>query len=88
MSLTIGAITKIAVATAAASGAVPGTSGQLLLTCNTDCYVRFDGDTATASVFDLFMPSGSAFIVCPRSSADISVIRASADGVLAIQEIE
>ena len=88
MAIQIGAITKIAVATAAASGALPGTSGKLLLTCNTDCYVRFDGDTATSAAYDIFMPAGSAFVIRPRSGAAVSVIRDSADGVLSLHEID
>ena len=88
MALTLGDITKVAVAEAAASGSLPGTSGKFLLTCNTDCYVRFDGDTATVAAYDLFMPKGLAVIVCPKTSAALSVIRASADGILSIQEVE
>lgn len=88
MAIQIGAITKIAVAVGAAAGAVPGTSGKVLFTCNTDCYVRFDGDTATAAAYDLFMPAGSAFIVRPKTGGAVSVIRDSADGVLSMQEIE
>ena len=88
MALTIGDITKIAVAASAASGNLPGTSGKFLFTCNTDCYVRFDGDTATASAYDVFMPKGAALVLQPKSSAAISVIRATVDGVLSIQEIE
>ena len=88
MALTLGAFTKVAVAATAASGTLPGTSGKFLLTCNTDCYVRFDGDTATAAAYDIFMPKGLAIIVRPKTGLALSVIRASADGVLSIQEIE
>ena len=86
MALTLGAITKVAVAATAAAGALPGTSGKYLFTCNTDCYLRFDGDTATVSAYDIFMPKGLAVIIQPKTSLDSSVIRASADGVLSIRE--
>lgn len=88
MALTIGAITKIAVAASAASGALPGTASKFLFTCNTDCYVRFDGDTASVTVYDVFLPKGAALVLNPKSSSDVSVIRNAVDGVLSIQEIE
>ena len=88
MAITIGRFTKILVASSAASGSLPGTSGKFLFTTNTDCYVRFDGDTATSSAYDIFMPKGAALVLRPRSSAAVSVIRATGDGVLSIHEIE
>ena len=88
MAIVIGAITKIAVAASAASGNVPGTSGKFLLTTNTDCYVRFDGDVATSSAYDVFLPKGAAIVLRPKTGAAISVIRVAVDGILSIHEIE
>lgn len=88
MALTLGAFLKVAVAASAAGGALPGTSGKFLFTTNTDCYVRFDGDTATASAYDVFLPKGAAVIIQPKTGLNVSVIREAVDGVLSIQEIE
>ncbi len=87
MPLNIGAITKITVTGTAAAGALPGNSGVYLITTNTDCYVRFDGDTATASAYDIFMPKGSAFVVQPVTKGDFSFIREAVSGVASISEI-
>lgn len=89
MALLLGSKTKVSVTSTTATGAIPGTSGKLLLTCNTDMYLRFDaaGD-ASSSNFDLFMPKGLAIIVRPRTSHALEAISAGTDGVLVIQEIE
>lgn len=79
---------KILVAVAAASGTPSRTAtGRYLLSCNTDCFVRFAGSVATATAFDLFLPAGSALIVYVPSG-DVSVIRDTTDGILAITELE
>ena len=88
MALTFGDIKKIAVAASAASGDLPGTSGKFLFSTNTDCYVRFDGDTASVSAYDVFLPKGAVIVISPKSSAAVSVIRNTADGVLSISELE
>lgn len=88
MAIVIGAITKIAVASSAASGGTPGSSGKFLFTTNTDCYVRFDGATASSSAYDVFLPKGAAIVLRPKTGAAISVIRVAVDGVLSIHEIE
>ena len=87
MALTIGAITKITVTGTAASGALPGSSGKYLITGNTDMYVRFDGDVATVSAYDLFVPKGGAFIVQPVTKGNFSFIREAVSGVASISEI-
>ena len=87
MSLSLGANTLVLVVTAAVTGALPGPAGKYLLTTNTDCFVRFDGDVASKTVFDLFMPAGAAIVVSPGSGLNLSVIRDIADGTLVIQEV-
>jgi len=90
MHLKFGSKTVIAVAAAAAAVSPPGTSGKYLLTTNTDVYIRFDAGTATSANFDLFLPSGGMVLMegIPYVTNGINAIRASADGVLAIQEVE
>ncbi len=60
-----------------------------ILTCNTDCYVRFSASAVAASDgnFDLFMPSGSIAILV-ATHATVRVIRDSADGILGISKVE
>ncbi len=74
----------IAVATAEATDTVT-ISENYVLSCNTDCYVRFSASAvvATDGNFDLFMPSGS-IAVLNATFTTIRVIRATADGVLGI----
>ena len=88
MALPIQAVgQKIAVATSAAS-ATPTTNGaSLLLTTNTDTYIKFGGTTASATVFDLFLPAGAAIVISQPVGGLISAIRATADGILGIQEV-
>ncbi len=86
MFLTFGAKTKGAVATGAATVALPGNSGRYLITSNTDCFLRFGGLVASSTNFDLFLPAGGMVLVHPPSSQDASVIRDTADGTLVIHE--
>jgi hypothetical protein len=78
----------IAVATAEATQTVKvGT--VYVLTCNTDCYVRFSGTAvaATDGAHDLFMPSGSSAVVMATHTT-LRAIRDSADGTLGVAEVE
>ena len=88
MALPIQAVgQKIIVAVAAAS-LTPTTNGaSLLLTTNTDVYIKFGGTVASATVFDLFLPSGAAMIINQPVGGLISAIRATADGILGVHEI-
>jgi hypothetical protein len=90
MHLKLGSKTVIAVISTAAAISPPGTAGKYLLTTNTDVYIRFDAGTATAANFDLFLPAGGMILVegIPYVANGINAIRATADGVLAIQEVE
>ncbi len=79
---------KILVAVAAASGTPSRTAtGRYLLSCNTDCFIRFAGLVASVTAFDLFLPAGGALIVY-IPSGNVSVIRDTVDGTLAITELE
>ena len=78
----------IAVATAEATQAVKvGT--VYVLTCNTDCYIRFSGSAVTAADdnHDLFMPAGSSAILMATNTT-VRAIRDSADGTLGAAEVE
>jgi hypothetical protein len=79
---------KIAVAATEATTAVKvGT--VYVLTCNTDCYIRFSGSavTASAGAYDLFMPSGTSAILM-ATNGTLRAIRDSADGTLGVAEVE
>jgi hypothetical protein len=90
MHIKLGSKTVIAVAVAAAAASPPGTSGKYLLTTNTDVYIRFDAGTASSANFDLFLPAGGMILVegIPYVTNGINAIRATANGVLAIQEVD
>ena len=78
----------IAVATAEATDTV--ILNQLyILTCNTDCFVRFSGSAvaATDTNFDLFMPAGTSAVL-RATNATIRAIRDTADGTLGISRLE
>jgi hypothetical protein len=87
MFIKLGEKTKIAVAGTAAAGAAPGTGGKYLLSTNTDCYIRLDAGTASASNFDLFLPAGGMVLI-DKGPSSFNAIRDSADGVLVIHEID
>jgi len=60
-----------------------------VLTCNTDCFVRFSATAVSAADggFDLFMPSGTSAVL-RATNATIRAIRDTADGTLGISRLE
>ena len=89
MSISIQAVgQKITVAVAAASVTPTKTaSGRYLFTTSTNVYIKFGGTTASATVFDIFLPAGGSLLLQPPSGL-ISAIRESADGILGVTELE
>jgi hypothetical protein len=62
-------------------------SGRYLVTSDCDVYLKFGGVTATVSVFDIYLPKGSALVIIPPVGGNWSCIVAATVGVLAVQEL-
>lgn len=80
----------VVIAVAASEATDTVVVGQLyILTCNTDCFIRFSGSAvaATDGNFDLFMPAGSSAIL-KATNATIRAIRDSVDGTLGVAKVE
>lgn len=86
--------TVVAVATTSTTAALlPGQPGQkLLVSCNTDTYVRLGESgvaAASASAYTMFLPAGSLFVLRPTDvQTYVRAIRDGSDGVLSFQVLD
>ena len=90
-TLELGATTtKIAVAVASASVALPTgcSAGDVIrIACNTDCYFTFGTSSVAADSNDALFITGVEVLQVPRGATHVAAIRVTDDGTMTITEV-
>lgn len=92
MRLTQTALNTAITGTSTTAALVPAEPGeQMLVTCNTDMYIKFGGSgvaAASTSSFDVFLPAGAMIVLhFPSDQTHFRAISGGTDGVLCFQSV-
>jgi hypothetical protein len=82
--------TKIAVAVASASVALPTgcSAGDIVrIACNTDCYFTFGTSSVAADSNDALFITGVEIVQVPKGATHVAAIRVTDDGTMTITEV-